>query len=294
MRRPVFTIALLALTVSASAADAQNRTLTTPETSPHARVEQSVGLTDLSVEYHRPAVREREIYGALVPYGDVWRAGANENTVFETSTDIGVEGNPLPAGRYGLHMIPGEDGWTVIFSEMADAWGSYSYTPEEDALRVRVTPVEAPHAERLAYRFDAPDENGATLVLHWERLAVPVAITVDTPAVVLESMERELRGVAGFFWEGWNQIAQYALDNERRMDEALTWVETSLARQPTFANRMTKAGLLDAMGESAEAREVREDAFANASDDEVRAWARARQRAGWQEQADAALARLGG
>ena len=293
MRPSVFTFALLALAVSASGAMAQSRTLTTPEASPHARVEQSVGLTELSVDYHRPAVREREIYGDLVPYGEVWRAGANENTVFETSTEIMVEGQTLPAGRYGLHTIPGESEWTVIFSTMADAWGSYSYDPEEDALRVTVTPTSAPHAERLAYRFDMPGGDGATLVLHWQRLAVPVSITVNTPAVVLASMERELRGIPRFFWEGWNQIAQYALDNEMRTDEALAWVETSIARQPNFANRMTKAGLLDVMGQTAEAREVREDAHANATPDEVRAWARARQRAGRPDQAEAALARLG-
>ena len=257
-------------------------------------MEQTVGLTDLAVDYHRPAVRGREIWGALVPYGEVWRAGANENTVFETSTGIMVEGQPLAAGRYGLHTIPGEDAWTVIFSTMADAWGSFSYDAAEDALRVTVTPREAPEAERLAYRFDAPGEGGATLVLHWAGLEVPVAITVDTPAVVLASMERELRGVPGFFGDGWNQIAQYALDHEMRMDEALGWVETSIARQPTFANRMTKAGLLAATGQTAEAEAVREDAFAVATDAEIRAWARARQQAGRTDEAEAALARLGG
>ena len=291
MHPSVFTLALL---IAASPVMAQNRTLTTPEASPHARVEQTVGLTDLSVAYHRPAVRGREIYGDLVPYGEVWRAGANENTVFETSTDVMIEGARLEAGRYGFHTIPGANEWTIIFSTMADAWGSYSYDSQEDALRVTVQPVTAPHAERLSYRFDMPGADGTTLVLHWERVAVPVSITIDTPAIVLASMERELRGIPRFFWEGWNQIAQYALDNERRMDEALDWVETSIARQPTFANRMTKAGLLEALGQAAEAREVRDDAHANASAEEVRAWARSRQRAGRQDQAEAALARLGG
>lgn len=291
MRRlSVFAVFLLAT----GTAVAQNRTLTTPEASPHARVEQAVGLTEISVDYHRPAVRERDIFGGLVPWGQVWRAGANENTVFETSSDIEVEGQPLAAGRYGFHVIPGETEWTVIFSTMADAWGSYSYTSDEDALRVTVTPEAAPFAERLAFRFDAPDDDSATLVLHWANTAVPVAIGVDTPAIVLASMERELRGIQGFFPDGWNQIARYALDHGRRMDEALAWVETSIARQPSFANRMTKAGLLAATGQADEAAEVREDAFANATDDEVRAWARSRQRAGYASEAEAALSRLGG
>ena len=284
----------LALPLATPAAEAQNRTLTTPEASPSARVEQAVGLTVLAVDYHRPAVRGREIFGGLVPYGEVWRAGANENTVFETTTDLVVEGEPLAAGRYGLHTIPGEDEWTVIFSTMADAWGSYSYDPAEDALRVTVTPAPAPPSERLQYRFDDPGVDAATLVLHWAETAVPVAITVDTPGIVLASMERELRGIQGFFPEAWNQIAQYALDHGRRLDEALVWVETSLARQPTFASRMTKAGLLAATGQSDEAAEVRDDAYAMASPEEIRAWARSRQRAGFADQAEAALARLGG
>ena len=294
MPRSVRPLLLALAALSAVPAGAQNRTLTTPELSPHARVEQTVGLTDLVVDYHRPATRGRAIYGDLVPFGEVWRAGANENTVFETSTDVMVEGQPLAAGRYGLHTIPGETEWTVIFSTMADAWGSYSYEEAEDALRVTVMSREAPHAERLAYRFDAPNEDGATLVLHWAEREVPVAITVDTPGVVLASMERELRGIPGFFWEGWNQAAQYALDHDLRLADAMGWVETSIERQPTFANRMTKAGLLAATGQDAEADEVREDAFANASADEIRAWARSRQQAGFAQQAQSALARLGG
>lgn len=273
---------------------AQNRTLTTPELSPRARVEQTVGLTELSVDYHRPAVRGREVWGALVPFGEVWRAGANENTVFETSTDIQIQDQALPAGRYGLHAIPDEDTWTIIFSTMADAWGSYTYDPDEDALRVTVSPRSAPHAERLAYRFDAPEEDTVILVLHWAEVEVPVSIAVDTPGVVLASMERELRGIPGFFAEGWNQIAEYALDHNRRLGDALDWVEVSIQRQPSFANRMTKAGLLAALGQDREAAEVREDAFANATPDEVRAWARGRQQAGFVEQAEDALARLGG
>jgi hypothetical protein len=292
--RAVALLAALLLALASGAAEAQNRTLTTPELSPEARLEQAVGLTTLSVAYHRPAVRGREVFGGLVPYGEVWRSGANENTVFETSTDILVEGEPLAAGRYGLHTIPGEDAWTVIFSTMADAWGSYSYDPAEDALRVMVSPAPAPFAERLEYRIDDPSTDSAVLVLHWAETAVPVAISIDTPGVVLANMERELRGIQRFFPEGWNQIAQYALDHERRMDEALEWVEVSISRQPTFANRMTKAGLLAATGQDAEAAEVRDDAYAAASDDEIRAWARGRQRAGFAEQAEAALARLGG
>ncbi len=267
--------------------------LTTPRVSPHARVSQTVGLTEMSVDYHRPAVNGRTVWGALVPYGEVWRAGANENTVFETSTDITVEGAALPAGRYGVHVIPTDEDWTVAFSTVSEAWGSYTYDPAEDALRVTVRPREAPVQERLAYRFDAPTETSATLVLHWADLEAPVQIAVNTPAVVLATMERELRGVAGFYWEGWDQVAAYALDHDLRLDDALTWADRSIERMPTFANRMTKAALLDALGREGEAGTVRDEAYAEAVEGDVRAYARERRRAGRADQADAALARLG-
>ena len=294
MRALVFALALLTASTVWSAAPALAQAqLTTPRVSPHARVMQTVGLTDLAVDYHRPAVGGRRIWGDLVPYGEVWRAGANENTVFETSTAITVEGQSLPAGRYGLHTIPTDGAWTVIFSTVANAWGSYTYDPAEDALRVTVTPREGPHTERLSFRFEAPTDTSATLVLAWDRLEVPVALGVDTPGVVLASMESELRGMAGFFWEGWHQIAAYALDHGRRLDAALVWAERSQQIRPTFANTMTEARVLDALGRADEAAAARDEAFALATEEDVRAYARERRRAGDAEAAEAALDRIG-
>ena len=286
-----FVLPALALAVLAIAPAAQQQ-LTTPRVSPHASVSQTVGLTEISVEYHRPAVNDRRIWGDLVPYGEVWRAGANENTVFETSTDVMVEGETLPAGRYGFHTIPGEDAWTIIFSTVSSAWGSYSYDPSEDALRATVAPREGSFTERLSFRFDAPDETSATLVLAWDELEVPVSLTTDTPAIVLTNMERELRGVAGFYWEGWDQIARYALDAGRRTEDALAWAQRSREVRPTFANTMTVAAALDALDRSAEADEARAAAFGLATEEEVRAYARERRRAGRADEAEAALARL--
>ena len=283
----------LVLLLAAGTADAQ-RQLTTPRVSPHARVTQTVGLTDLTVDYHRPAVAGRAVWGELVPYGEVWRAGANENTVFSASTDVLVEGEALSAGTYGLHMIPTEDAWTVIFSTVSSAWGSYSYDPAEDALRVVVQPRDAAPQERLAYRFDDPGDGSAVLVLSWAGREVPVEVAVDTPTVVLASMESELRGVAGFFPEGWNQIATYALDTGRRLDDALAWAGRSVELQPGFGNQMTQAEILDALGRSGEADQARDAAFEGATEDDVRTYARSRRRAGNDAAADAALARLGG
>lgn len=144
-----------------------------------ASVMQRIGLdTDITIVYSRPGVKGRKIWGGLVPYDKVWRAGANENTTFEVSKDVLINGQKLPAGKYGLHMIPGEKQWTIIFSKNNSAWGSFSYKQEEDALRVTVTPVAAPEREWLSYGFENLAGNSATAYLWWEKLKVPFEVEV--------------------------------------------------------------------------------------------------------------------
>ena len=285
MRHVALGILLLGLAAPAVA----QRQLTTPRVSPHSRVMQTIGMTDLSVDYHRPAVNGRAVWGELVPYGDVWRAGANENTTFETSTDITVQGETLPAGLYGFHVIPGEGEWTVIFSSMSDAWGSYFYDASEDVLRVTASPRDAAMQERLSFRFDDPDLASATLVLHWDRLELPIAIEADTPGLVLANMERELHGVPGFFAEGWEQIATYALDHGLRTEDALQWAENSIQRGAAFGNQMTKARALDALGQTSEASALRTAALSVAEEADVEAYAQSRRRAGHADEADRVL-----
>jgi hypothetical protein len=146
--------------------------------------------TDITIEYSRPAVKGREIWGALVPFGMApgskyskdqpfpWRAGANENTTIEFKKDVLVEGAPLPAGKYGIHMIPGPKVWTIIFSKNNSAWGSFSYKQEEDALRVTVMPVPANFHEWLTYGFDDLAPKSAMAFLLWEKLKVPFKISL--------------------------------------------------------------------------------------------------------------------
>lgn len=154
-----------------------------------AGVSQRLGAdVDITIEYGRPGVKGRKIWGALVPYGMApgnkyskdkpfpWRAGANENTAIEFKKDVLIEGKPLAAGKYGLHMIPGEKEWIIIFSKNNSAWGSFAYSQEEDALRVTVTPVQAPHQEWLMYGFEDLAGTSATAYLHWEQLKVPFKI----------------------------------------------------------------------------------------------------------------------
>ena len=158
----------------------------------HASVNQRLGIeTDITIDFCRPGVKGRKIWGGLVPYGLApgnkssdnkpfpWRAGANKNTIFETNSDLLVEGKKLQAGKYGIHMIPSETDWIVIFSKDNDLWGSYKYNQANDALRVTVKPVAAEHQEWMAFAFEDLAGTSATVVLHWEKLKVPVKIKID-------------------------------------------------------------------------------------------------------------------
>src|SRR5215470_10868580 len=135
---------------------AQSALLDLPRDSQHAQITQKIGITNITINYHRPLAKGRKVFGGLEPYGKVWRAGANENTTIEFSDPVAVEGNPLAKGTYGLHMIPGEQEWTVIFSKAATSWGSFTYDQKEDALRVAVKPQPSEFHEALTYDFDDP------------------------------------------------------------------------------------------------------------------------------------------
>ena len=166
--------------------------LNLPDVSQLAVVKQRIALTDVKVTYHRPLVNGRKIWGGLVPFGEVWRAGANENTTIDVSDAITVEGQALPKGTYGLHMIPTADSWTVILSKMATAWGSYSYDQKEDALRVTVKPRANEMEEALEYAFEDLTPDSATLTLKWEKLAVPVKIAVSPETTYVMIPTREI------------------------------------------------------------------------------------------------------
>lgn len=259
----------LALFAVIPALFAQAPSLVLPVASPRAQVQQRVGLTDIEVTYHRPAVKGRQVWGGLVPYGQVWRAGADENTVIAFDTPIRVGGTMLPAGRYGLHMLPTAGTWTVMFSSQSQGWGSYSYDPKEDVAKVTVTPVPAEATERLAYTFDDPSDRGVTLSLRWEKLRVPIPIEVDTKAVVVASLRNQVRGLGQFFPETWSAAAAWCARNDTNLDEALTWADRSLAMKETFAGLRTKAALLEKKGDARGAEALRAKALGIATEGEV-------------------------
>ena len=272
-----FAAAITALAVSLGSmgtdrAFAQGPPLTLPQPSQAATVSQTVGLTEVTVTYHRPRVQGREIWGKVVPYGEVWRAGANENTTIAFSTPVEVEGHVLPAGSYGFHTLPSAGAWQLIFSAVDTNWGSFSYDEKEDLLRVEVTPEAAPHEEALAYTFDDATAREATVALRWEKLRVPFKIRVDTPEIVYRSLQRELRGLPQFFWQPWNQAATTLLTNKIHLDDAMVWVDKSIAIQKNFANSFTKSRLLAERGDAAGAKKLMDEALPGANEVELNAY----------------------
>jgi hypothetical protein len=254
--------------------------LNIPRVSQRGTVTQRIGLTDVTITYHRPTVGGREIWGKTVPYGKVWRAGANENTTITFTDDVSIEGKPLAAGTYGLHTIPDKDQWTIIFSKNSTSWGSFSYDEKEDALRATVKPHAAESFELLTYVFDDIKPDSAEATLRWEKLAVPFRISVDVKAVVLKSIKNELRSVGGFTWIGYDEGAQWCLDNNYNLEEALKWEETSIQNEDRFENWETKSRILDAMGRKEEGTKALSAALAKANAIQLYTYARGLQRSG--------------
>ncbi len=249
-------------------AGAQNQ-FTLPRVSPAASITQTIGITDITINYHRPGVKDRQIWGGLVPYNVVWRAGANENTTILFSDPVMVNGKKLAAGTYGLHMLPTEKNWTVIFSHQSRAWGSFSYDEKEDAARVTVTPEPIEFQERMSFSFDDPTDGAVTAVLRWEKLKIPFKIEVDVDAVVLANIREELRGLPRFRWQGWQQAAAWCLQHDGNLDEALTWAGRAVSFDENFSTLRTKAGLLEKKGEGATAAGLMEKAMEFATEGEL-------------------------
>ncbi len=242
-----------------------------PRRSPGATLVQRIGVTDVTVSYHRPLAQDREIFGGLVPYGAVWRAGANDNTTVHFPHPVRVEGQDLAAGTYGLHMIPTEEKWTVIFSHTSTAWGSFSYDESEDALRVEVEPRKVAFHEALEYRFDDLAIDGATLALRWAEVEVPVRIEVETHDHALAKIRSDLRSLPRFSWMGWMSAANYCVQNDVHHEEALGWIDRSLGMEEHYQNLNVKARLLRQMDRGEEAEEIAEKVLSIANEAQVNA-----------------------
>src|SRR5450631_900302 len=205
---------------------AQSFVLDLPLQSQRAQISQRIGITDITISYHRPLVNDRKIWNDLVPYGKVWRAGANINTTITFSDPVQIEGKPLDKGTYGLHMIPNADEWTIIFSKNSTSWGSFSYDEKEDALRADVKPATGEVFDVLTFTFDDVKSDSAAATMRWGNVVVPFRISVDVKAIVLKSIRNQLRSVGGFTWAGYDEAAMWCLDKNYNLEEALKWEDT--------------------------------------------------------------------
>jgi tetratricopeptide (TPR) repeat protein len=259
----IFLVILFSVSLSAQ----QNLTL--PDASQHATVMQQVGLTDIKIDYHRPGVKERQIWGVLVPYNTVWRAGANENTTISFSKDVIIAGQKVPAGVYGLHMIPTETDWTIIFNRDYRAWGSFFYVEANDLMRFKVKPQSTDFQEWLMYSFDEVTPNSTTASLNWDKLKIPFKIEIDLHKQILDDMAVQLTGLPGFFWQGWNQAAMYCYVNSINLEEGLKWAERSININKNVTNTYTKALILADLNKGLESAELKKEAFKNASEVDI-------------------------
>jgi tetratricopeptide (TPR) repeat protein len=249
--------------------------LALPTLSQRAITTQRIGLTEVTITYHAPLVGGRKIWGAVIaPYGKVWRAGANENTTISFSEDVAIEGKPLAAGTYGLHMIPAADQWLIIFSKNSTSWGSFSYDEKEDALRVTVKPHEAEFRESLAYTFDDIKPDTAAATLRWEKLAVPFLISTDVKSVALRSIRNQLRNTGGFSWAGFDEAANWCLDNNYELEQALKWEDQSIQIEDRFENNLLKSQILEATGKKPESESAKKKAMEIATGIQLHAYGR--------------------
>ena len=284
MKSCLFLLAITLFVISSSAQVPYNSAVPNGYTK-KAVISEQVGLTQVTITYHRPAVKGREgkVWGGLVPNGFVdqgfgngkpapWRAGANENTVIEFDTDVKIEGQALPKGRYGFFIAYDPAESTIIFSKRSDSWGSFYYDEKEDALRIKVKPQPIEKSvEYLKYEFLNQTPDSAVIALSWEKLSIPFKVEVDFMKQQFEALVTEAQNPRGWTSQGLTIAANWTLQNNYGLEKGLEWATLAAGQtfpgDPTsFPAISTKAMILDKLGKSAEAAEVIKSAlpFGNA------------------------------
>ena len=264
----------LVMAAMSGVSPAQSLVLDLPDPSQRAEISQKIGITSITINYHRPLVKNRKIWDGLVPYGKVWRAGANENTTISFSDPVMIEGKPLEKGAYGLHMIPNADEWTIIFSKNSTSWGSFTYDQAEDALRVTVKPRAADMHDALTYDFDQLQPDSAVVELEWEKVAVPFKVSLDVHDAVQASLKRQLRNLSQFTWMSWDDAANYLLTEKIAFDDALTYANKSIENEDRYDNEMTKSKVLQALNRKDDAAVAEKKALSLANPLQVHLFAR--------------------
>jgi hypothetical protein len=284
----------LSIVCAVSYAYAQAPTVRLPRPSQKASVMQTIGVTDVTITYSRPGVKGRQIWGdpvaaqasakgeatlddqnarpkgaPIVPYGHVWRTGANEATQFEVTDDVLINGQKLAAGKYSLHTIPTKDEWTIVFNGTANQWGSFNYDPAKDTLRVKAKPQwVSENQEWLEYSIPMVTPNSAQVVIRWEKVAVPFTVEVPNVEAVWRAKVDTAIAANPTEWRIPLSVAgAYAGDD--RWDEAIKWADQSIKVKETFQNLSAKARYLYAAGRKEEALALADQAIARGKADKV-------------------------
>ncbi|WP_373493001.1 DUF2911 domain-containing protein [Aquiflexum sp.] len=225
-----------------------------PQASPAASISQKIGLTDVSIEYSRPSMRGRKIFGELVQFGEVWRTGANAATVISFKTDVIIEGNNVPAGEYALYSIPGKNEWTMILSKNTKLWGAVGYNQEDDFLRFKVKPGKTGQKyETMEINFVDISDTGTTVAIKWENTRVKFRIETEVDSIVMKQIQElvidQEPNNPGLFY----QAANYYFTNNKDLDQAYEWITKSVADDAKYWTMHLKAKIELGLGKKKEA-----------------------------------------
>lgn len=251
LRNTLVCVLLTALVLPATSLHAQAPDVKFPAASPAGKVSQRVGITDIEIEYSRPGIKDRKVFGGLVPYGEVWRTGANQATKVTFSTDVTFGGKLVPAGSYALYSIPGEREWTVILSKVTGQWGAYQYKEQDDIARVKVTPVKLSESVET-FLIDVNDirDESATLNLVWDKTRVPVKLEFDLTTKLVSQIEAVMASDAAK--KPYAQAAMFYLDHDLDLKKASAWMDEALKAQPDAFYLIYRKGLiLEKLGDKA-------------------------------------------
>jgi hypothetical protein len=227
----------------------------TPRPSPNASVTQTVGITEVTIDYCSPGVKGRTIWGELVPFNEIWRTGANEVTSITFSEPVKISGKELKAGTYGIHTIPRTDEWDILFSGDTKIKGGSTFDEKKEVLRIKVTPEETSFNERMTFTFTNTTDNSTTVTLLWDKLKVSFDIETDTETLTMKKLEEQLSWGPAF------QAANYCLQNDVNLEKGLNWIEASILFGEVYWNTRIKAQLQNKLGMNAEAIKTMEKAI---------------------------------
>jgi hypothetical protein len=224
--------------------------IATPAASPAATVQQTVGITKITINYARPGVKGRTVWGDLVPWGEVWRAGANAATTIEFADEVTVGGTKVPKGKYAFFAIPGKDKWTLIINKKAQQWGAYDYSAADDVVRIDAKPETIPHVERLRFSIESDSDDLATVALEWEKVRVSMKVQIATREMMIKRIADATEKADEKMWGIFFGAAKYYLENDLDVNKALQWVDISMKTDKSFWSMELKGRILIKMKKS--------------------------------------------